>query len=530
MRLPPSIVLMLADDLGFNDVSFHGSGQIPTPAIDEIAASGLALDNFHAQPVCTPTRASLLSGRHAIHHGIYMPFDRGDARRLNLSYTLLPAALKPLGYNTHAVGKWHLGQNELAALPGRRGFDSYYGYWSGAENYSSHVAAAAYDFASGPNTCTAANGTYSAFAFAARAAHLIATSPLPFFLYVAWQNVHWPLEAPAAYIDRFANTTGGNGRRQAVAAMASVLDDGVRNVTDALKARGLWSDALVLFMSDNGGPTNNNEGTWSSNYPMRGGKNTLWEGGTRVVCAVRGPWVGSDLVGTRSYAPVHVTDWLPTILHAASGDAAWRRALPPDEPPFLDGDGIDVMATLRTGVRVRTELLLETHPRGGDSVHGQGLIVDGWKILHLDGYMRPADEACAEMPPRSRQDAAETGRVLIGPCAQRVARAARTKPGHRRVLAWLRPLTPAARRRRPPPARALQADHLPSRGTGANKSECVAAPCLFHVDADPCEYRNLAAHHPRRLAEISARLAELQVLGRLYYSRHPGGHTQCARY
>ena len=146
MRLPPSIVLMLADDLGFNDVSFHGSGQIPTPAIDEIAASGLALDNFHAQPVCTPTRASLLSGRHAIHHGIYMPFDRGDARRLNLSYTLLPAALKPLGYNTHAVGKWHLGQNELAALPGRRGFDSYYGYWSGAENYSSHVAAAAYDF------------------------------------------------------------------------------------------------------------------------------------------------------------------------------------------------------------------------------------------------------------------------------------------------------------------------------------------------------------------------------------------------
>ena len=112
-----SIVFIVADDLGFNDVSFHGSPQIPTPAIDELAATGLVLDNYHAQPVCTPTRASILTGRHAIHHGIYMPFAQGSALRLNLSYTLLPRYLQRLGYATHAVGKWHLGQNELAALP-----------------------------------------------------------------------------------------------------------------------------------------------------------------------------------------------------------------------------------------------------------------------------------------------------------------------------------------------------------------------------------------------------------------------------
>ena len=112
-----SIVFIVADDLGFNDVSFHGSPQIPTPAIDELAATGLVLDNYHAQPVCTPTRASILTGRHAIHHGIYMPFAQGSALRLNLSYTLLPRYLQRHGYATHAVGKWHLGQNELAALP-----------------------------------------------------------------------------------------------------------------------------------------------------------------------------------------------------------------------------------------------------------------------------------------------------------------------------------------------------------------------------------------------------------------------------
>ena len=130
-----SIVFIVADDLGFNDVSFHGSPQIPTPALDELAATGLVLDNYHAQPVCSPTRASILSGRHSIHHGIYMPFSQGSALRLNLSYTLLPRYLQRLGYATHAVGKWHLGQNELAALPTGRGFDTHYGYWAGAEDY-----------------------------------------------------------------------------------------------------------------------------------------------------------------------------------------------------------------------------------------------------------------------------------------------------------------------------------------------------------------------------------------------------------
>ena len=186
-----SILLILLDDLGFNDVSFHGSPQVPTPAMDEIAHSGVILNNYHAQPVCSPTRASLMSGRHAIHHGIYMPFAPSPLR-LNLSYTLLPAGLKKLGYDTHAVGKWHLGQNVLAALPTARGFDSFYGYWSGAEDYYTHSCHGGYDFAEDTRTCFEANGSYSTPLLAKRAVDIIDKSEAPLFLYLALQNVHWP--------------------------------------------------------------------------------------------------------------------------------------------------------------------------------------------------------------------------------------------------------------------------------------------------------------------------------------------------
>lgn len=113
----PNIVLILADDLGFGDVSMHGSQQIPTPHIDALALGGLNLINYRTMPVCSPTRASILSGRHAIHHGVYLPFARGSPNRLGLEYTLLPQYLKNLSYDTFLVGKWHRVRPRIKLVP-----------------------------------------------------------------------------------------------------------------------------------------------------------------------------------------------------------------------------------------------------------------------------------------------------------------------------------------------------------------------------------------------------------------------------
>jgi arylsulfatase A-like enzyme len=121
--------------------------------------------------------------------------------------------------------------------------------------------------------------------------------------------------------------------------MIAVLDEGVGNVTAALKAANIFDDTLIIFTSDNGGPTNGNEGTMSNNFPLRGGKNTIWEGGTRVVGAIMGPGIAS--AGAATYEKMHATDWMPTLVAMASG-APWTGFIPETEPPYQLGDGVDL--------------------------------------------------------------------------------------------------------------------------------------------------------------------------------------------
>lgn len=254
---PPNIVFIVADDLGYNDISFHGSQQIPTPNIDAIFSGGVALRAYHAQPVCSPTRASMLSGRHVIHTSIFMPFDGGVTNEhLNTSYTLLPRYLqRAAGYTSHLVGKWHLGANTLNATPVGRGFESAYGYWSGAEDYETHTVGGVYDMQDDLTPDVSANGTFSTRIFAQKAREIISahnSTSAPLFLYLAFQNVHWPLEAPADIVARFANVTGGNGGRALVCAMAAFLDEAVGNVTAAIEAAGLTENTIIVFVSDNG--------------------------------------------------------------------------------------------------------------------------------------------------------------------------------------------------------------------------------------------------------------------------------------
>ncbi|CAE7724977.1 Arsb [Symbiodinium pilosum] len=462
---PPNILFILADDLGFNDVSFHGSPQIPTPNIDEIARTGITLNSYYAQPVCSPTRATIMSGRHVSHTGIYMPLMMGTAARLNISYSTLPQFLEKLGYDTHMVGKWHLGQNELAAMPTGRGFASFFGYLSGEEDYITHQAAGAFDLFDGTRTAFEFNGTHSTGLWVSKVLNLLSKpSEKPFFIYLAFQNVHWPLEPTEEALRRFEGKTGGDAQRQGVCGLASMLDDAVGQVIRKLKDQRLYDDTLIVFASDNGGPTNGFQGTWSSNYPMRGGKNTLWEGGTRVAAAIRGPGIPQELVGSVSYHKVHAADWLPTLVRVAANDPKWlERNWPQGEPVFELGDGMDVWDTFSKGVAVREEVLLEAHQQDETRIaHGNSLIVGDWKILKLS----PSQQEEFGWVPPPGQNPREVEYQL--PC------------------------------------------RLADQPRSVDYTECSEEFCLFNVASDPCEYRNVAKEHPKIVARLAERLAEYQ--------------------
>ena len=477
--LPPHIVFIVADDLGWNDISLHSSpAQIPTPNIDALASGGVELANYHVQSVCTPSRSSFLSGRHVIHTGIYFPFGQGTVEHLRTDVTLLPQYLQRCcNYSTHMVGKYHLGQGALNQLPTARGFESYLGYWSGAEDHLTHDTTGAYDFNFGAaaepfssvQPATQFNNSWSTDVFAGAAVDLIRgfdAQHSSLFLYLAFQDVHWPLQAPDAWFERFAGKTGsgaGSQERQYVCAMAAFMDEGVGNVTRALKDAGMFDDTFIIFSADNGGPTNLNEGTESNNFPMRGGKNTLWEGGTRVNGIVRGPGLQPQTAGTVSHMKLHATDWMPTLVRMASG-RNWTDFVDADEPPYLLGDGLDVWDGLSSGDASRSPrdwLVLETHPHNAsDRIHGDAFIKGDWKILR---YQYSPDEENAWHPPPGQDPTKVTYQLGCPP---------------------------------PPPNNNLSA------------TQCSQAHgwCLFNVSADPCEQNDLSAKLPDVVAQLVAQL------------------------
>ena len=258
-------------DLGWNDVSFHGSNQIPTPTIDDLAHSGVILDRHYVNAVCSPTRSSLMTGRAIINTGIYDPLATGVNSGLNASCNrpteqpclFLPEVLNGMGYRSYMVGKWHLGMYSYDQVPTQRGFAEWrLGYLGGAEDYFKHISGPGLDFwranATAFNAATNESGQYSTTLFANQAVEVIeehkATRPAdePFFLYLAWQAMHSPLEAPQEAIDKF-NSTIEDISRRTVAAMVTEADDGIARVRDALKRAGHGGDdTIIVFSADNG--------------------------------------------------------------------------------------------------------------------------------------------------------------------------------------------------------------------------------------------------------------------------------------
>ena len=345
---PPNVVIILADDLGWSDVGYHGS-EIATPRLDELAARSVELDRFYVQPTCSPTRASLMTGKAAMRLGVLSPISKNNPTGLPLSERLLPEYFREAGYQTFMTGKWHLGHRRREYLPLSRGFDHFYGHVTGGIGYWDHVHGGGFDWQR--NGETLREEGYSTHLIADEAVRLIKSrNPAkPILLYASFNAPHLPNEAPPETIARYADID--NPYRRTHAAMVSELDVAIGRLVDALDEEEMLEDTLVWFMSDNGGlnPAAVPEGFrklstrlegWfgkplpvrclefiranaleggSDNRPFRKGKQSVHEGGVRVPSFIY--WQGR-LAARRVSKMVTVQDVLPTVLSAVGLDDA----------------------------------------------------------------------------------------------------------------------------------------------------------------------------------------------------------------
>lgn len=326
----PHIIFILADDLGWADVSFHGSPQIPTPNLDALAADGIVLNNYYTHPTCTASRGALMTGLYSIRYGLqHTPIQPGQPFGLDLNYTLLPEHLKRLGYETHLIGKWHLGSYREEYTPTRRGFDSFYGLYYGHVDYFDHMllsdenaSIAGLDFWNGTAPALDAYGRYSTELFAEKAEHLIRTldTSKPQFLYLSHQAVHSGnyddyLQAPKKNIDKFSYI--GENNRTIYAGMVDSLDEAVGRTVRALSDAGVLEDSVIVFSSDNGGMPWGVFSTRGINWPLRGIKGSPWEGGNRAAAFLWSPRLAKKRRVSNQL--MHISDWLPTLYGLAGG-------------------------------------------------------------------------------------------------------------------------------------------------------------------------------------------------------------------
>lgn len=382
-KLPPNIILILADDLGWDDVSFHGSAQIPTPNIDSLAADGIILNTHYALPACTPSRAALLTGLYPIHTGmqqsVILP---AEPWGLPLDVKLMPEYLRDLGYETHLVGKWHLGNFAAEYTPLNRGFDTFYGFYGAEVDYRSQTAAmynkTGLDFWVGTEPLRNESGEYSTNLLNERAINIIKSrnKMKPLFLFHSLQAPHAgsdiPLDAPAENIRKFPHI--GERNRTIYAGMVDTLDQSVGVLVEALQKAKMLENSIVVFMSDNGGQPFGPHSNRGSNWPLRGAKGGVWEGACRVPAFVWSPFLKrSQRV---SHQMMHIVDWLPTLYHAAGGDSTlFERKL----------DGKDMWRELSLNLpSPRVEILYNIEPEDGISAlryHNYKLVLG----VHYDG-------------------------------------------------------------------------------------------------------------------------------------------------
>lgn len=311
----PNILIIVADDLGYADVGFTGSKVIRTPNLDRLAASGVQLTDFRVAPMCSPTRAGLLTGRWPLRFGIMRAvLPPWSTHGLPGQENTIPELLASAGYEQRGiVGKWHLGHARRSFLPLAHGFTHFYGCYNGAIQYFTHEREGEIDWHR--NDTTVREEGYATDLLGTEAVSFIRDAPAgkPWFLYVPFNAPHSPFQAKEEDMEKYPQLRRRD--RRAYAAMVDAMDQAIGRILAAVNSRGDEENTLVLFFSDNGGVRE-----VGSNEPYRGHKLTVYEGGTRAAAAIR--WPAGGLVGGRQFSGrIGYIDVLPTVL-ATAGVAA----------------------------------------------------------------------------------------------------------------------------------------------------------------------------------------------------------------
>ncbi|MEJ7693817.1 arylsulfatase [Daejeonella sp.] len=397
----PNIIIILADDLGWGDVGFHGSS-IKTPSIDQLAKDGIVLNRYYTAPICSPTRAGLMTGRYPNRVGIReTTIPPWSDFGVDVSEQFLPQMLAEAGYKNRAmIGKWHLGHATLQYHPMRRGFTHFYGHLNGAIDYFTHKREGEVDWHNDYEPSK--DKGYATNLLTDEAVKCIkqySKDSAPFMMYVAYNAPHGPLQAPEEDLKqngfdpskpRFKGTEGGdegaesgdrghgNSPRQTYAAMVTNMDKGIGKILQALKDQKIDENTLVLFHSDNGAAGN---GAVASHGELRGYKFDEWEGGVRSPAVIK--WPAAGLVGGRQLEQVMgYVDVFPTLKEIAGIKT-------PSKKPF---DGISMWPVLSG----------KTNNIDREFYLGHGAIIKGdWKLIvdNNIGKMKMKGDVLFNIPP-----------------------------------------------------------------------------------------------------------------------------------
>ena len=370
----PNILVIVVDDLGWAGVGFHAPA-MPTPNLDRLAKEGTELDRFYAYPVCSPTRAALLTGQMPRRFGIVNPLN-GQDRGVPAGEVTLPSVLHDAGYTTALVGKWHLG---TASSPQKAGFDHFYGFLSSGTDYFKHTAKNGRLDWQRDGKSVEEEG-YSTYLLADEAVRQIKArdAKKPFYIQLCFNAPHDPLAAPAELVEK----------RGLYKAVVEAMDIGIGRVLDAVDAEKLRENTLVVFLSDNG--AGGAEG--GSNAPMRGGKGSVYEGGIHVPAVVR--WTGKIAAGAHLAQPMSVQDLLPTLAEVAGAKI----------PEAIKLDGASQWAAISLGKVVEREPFV--------IASFDNAVYDGaWKLIMFEGATRALFNLAID--PSERNDVAKDNPEIV---------------------------------------------------------------------------------------------------------------------